>query len=286
MPWGPASPKPCPCLHTEPGTAKTVQEGCPWGPGLPGEAPDLGTPDLTRQHVSDMLGTPVLPEGPREALRQLWGAEPEDTEGSCVHSGLLGRPVWGDQGQDGPPQKGDQDKEHPGGEELDRDRDIDESSPQDSTVSQVSPPSQISPNLQSPPAHDGSPPEPGSRETTGAPTFPAEGAVPLPVDFLSKISTETQLSEPGGLCTGPGAGGQDTAPKFTFHVEIKTNTQKETGASEVDSDGAAPKEEQEPQSPSEGENTSKTNLPEASAKQPAAGLQGKPVSRVPQLKGL
>lgn len=152
------------------------------------------------------------------------------------------------------------------------------------------PPSQVSPGQQSPPTQGGPPPRAVSRETTGIAGLPAQGAIPLPVDFLSKVSTETRVSEPEGPGEGPPAEGHDRPPEFTFHVEIKANAQKEQGRSEVDLEGAAlpgaPGEEQEPRGPSEGEDTKKTELPEPSEKQPAAGLPGKPVSRVPQLKGL
>ncbi|XP_060058482.1 microtubule-associated protein tau isoform X2 [Erinaceus europaeus] len=267
----------------EPGSVKTVQEGCPWGPGLHGgEATDLRTPNLTHQPVSDLPGAPVLPEGPREASHQLWGTEPKDTVGSRLHPEPLVSPPWGDPCPEGPPLQGDQDREKLRGEEVDKDQDLDESSPQDS------PPSQVSPSLQSSPTHGGSPPKPDSRETTGVPTSPPEGAIPLPVDFLTEISMETQILELDSPHMEPGAEGQGTPPKFTFHVEIKAGAHKEPGGSEVDSDGAAcprvPREEQELQSPSERKDTSKTVLPETSTKQPAAGLQGKPASRVPQLK--
>ncbi|XP_019588506.2 microtubule-associated protein tau isoform X6 [Rhinolophus sinicus] len=105
---------------------------------------------------------------------------------------------------------------------------------------------------------------------------------------VTQVSTEPQASEPEGPSAGPTAEEHDGPPEFTFHVEIKANVQKEQGRSEVDLEGAAllgaPGEEQEPRGPSGGEDTKKTDLPEPSEKQPAAGLPGKPVSRVPQLK--
>nr|XP_019588509.1 PREDICTED: microtubule-associated protein tau isoform X5 [Rhinolophus sinicus] len=105
---------------------------------------------------------------------------------------------------------------------------------------------------------------------------------------VTQVSTEPQASEPDGPSAGPTAEEHDGPPEFTFHVEIKANVQKEQGRSEVDLEGAAllgaPGEEQEPRGPSGGEDTKKTDLPEPSEKQPAAGLPGKPVSRVPQLK--
>ncbi|XP_017920775.1 PREDICTED: microtubule-associated protein tau isoform X7 [Capra hircus] len=106
---------------------------------------------------------------------------------------------------------------------------------------------------------------------------------------VTQASAETRVPEPDGPCEGPPGEGRDGSPEFTFHVEITANLQKEQGPpSEVDLEGTAlpgaPEEEQEPRSPSEGEDTKKTDLPETSGKQPAAGLPGKPVSRVPQLK--
>ncbi|XP_069397765.1 microtubule-associated protein tau isoform X8 [Ovis canadensis] len=106
---------------------------------------------------------------------------------------------------------------------------------------------------------------------------------------VTQASAETRVPEPDGPCEGPPGEGRNGSPEFTFHVEITANLQKEQGPpSEVDLEGTAlpgaPGEEQEPRSPSEGEDAKKTDLPEPSGKQPAAGLPGKPVSRVPQLK--
>ncbi|XP_037019509.2 microtubule-associated protein tau isoform X3 [Artibeus jamaicensis] len=105
---------------------------------------------------------------------------------------------------------------------------------------------------------------------------------------VTQVSTAPQVSEPDGPSTGLTEEGHDTPPKFAFHVEIKANVQKEPADSEVDLEGAAlpgtPGEDQEPWSPSEGEDTKKTDLPRPPEKQPVAGLPGKPVSRVPQLK--
>ncbi|KAF6299023.1 microtubule associated protein tau [Rhinolophus ferrumequinum] len=247
-----------------------------------GAATDPRTLGLSRQHMSHMPGAPILPEGSREATRQPSGTEPKDTQGSHLSLGLLEHQLLGDLRLEGPPLKGDQGKERLGGDEVDEDRDIDESSPQDS------PPSQVSLSLHSSPTQDGPSPQTVSREATGTPAFPAEGAIPLPVDFLSKVSTEPQASEPDGPSAGPTAEEHDGPPEFTFHVEIKANVQKEQERSEVDLEGAAllgaPGEEQEPRGPSGGEDTKKTDLAEPSEKQPAAGLPGKPVSRVPQLK--
>ncbi|XP_057572579.1 microtubule-associated protein tau isoform X8 [Hippopotamus amphibius kiboko] len=293
--WGPkrgewaeeglAFPKPTSpgCLQTEPGSVKAVQESFLGEPGRRGgEAMDPETPGLSRQRVSDKPGAPVLPEGPREAAHQPSGTEPEDAEGSRRGSALLESQLLRDLPQEGPPLKGPQGKERRGGQEVDEDRDIDESSLQDS------PPSQRSPALQSPPAQGGPAPLAVSGEAPGIPGYPAEGAIPLPVDFLSKASAETRVSEPDRPGEGAPAEGHDGPPEFMFHVEIKANVQKEQGPSEVDLEGAAlpgaPGEEQEPRGPPEGEDTKKTDLPEPSEKQPAAGLPGKPVSRVPQLK--
>ncbi|KAF6299021.1 microtubule associated protein tau [Rhinolophus ferrumequinum] len=264
----------------EPGSVKESFLGEPGHRG--GAATDPRTLGLSRQHMSHMPGAPILPEGSREATRQPSGTEPKDTQGSHLSLGLLEHQLLGDLRLEGPPLKGDQGKERLGGDEVDEDRDIDESSPQDS------PPSQVSLSLHSSPTQDGPSPQTVSREATGTPAFPAEGAIPLPVDFLSKVSTEPQASEPDGPSAGPTAEEHDGPPEFTFHVEIKANVQKEQERSEVDLEGAAllgaPGEEQEPRGPSGGEDTKKTDLAEPSEKQPAAGLPGKPVSRVPQLK--
>ncbi|XP_037019507.2 microtubule-associated protein tau isoform X2 [Artibeus jamaicensis] len=270
-------------LLTEPGRVALVQESILGEPGRRGdETTDRSTLGLTLRHLSPMPGTPVLPEGPREATYQPLETEPEDAEGSHRSPGLLRHQLLGHLHQERPPLKRDQGKERLGGQEVDEDRDIDESSPQDS------PPSQASPSPQSSPAQGGPLPQAGSGEAAGTPGFPAQGAIPLPVDFLSKVSTAPQVSEPDGPSTGLTEEGHDTPPKFAFHVEIKANVQKEPADSEVDLEGAAlpgtPGEDQEPWSPSEGEDTKKTDLPRPPEKQPVAGLPGKPVSRVPQLK--
>lgn len=269
------------CLQTEPGSVKVVQERFLREPGRGGgEAMDPRTLGLTHQHASDMPGAPILPESPRAATHQALGTEPEDTEGSHHGSELLERQLWGELHQEGPPLKGLQGKERLGHKDVDEDRDIDESLPQESL------PSQVSPSLQSSPTQGRPPPQIVSRAATGTPGFLDEGASPLPVNFLSKVSAETQVSEPDR----PSAGHPHVPPEFVFHVDIKANVQKEQGRSEVDLERTAlpgaPGEEQEPQGPAEGENTKKTDLPEPSGKRPAAGLPGKPVSRVPQLKGL
>ncbi|XP_033074879.1 microtubule-associated protein tau isoform X12 [Trachypithecus francoisi] len=251
----------------EPESGKVVQEVFLGEPGPPG---------LSHQLVSGMPGAPLLPEGPREATRQPSGTGPEDTEGGHHAPELLKHPLLGDPHQEGLPLKGAGSKERLGSkEEVDEDRDVDESSPQDSAPSGVSP------------VQDGRPPQTTAREATSVPGFPAEGAIPLPVDFLSKVSTEIPASEP----EGPGAGraeGQDVPPEFTFHVEITPNVQKEQAHSEEDSGRAAfpgaPGEEPEARGPSLGEDTKEADLAEPSEKQPAAAPRGKPVSRVPQLK--
>ncbi|XP_070416367.1 microtubule-associated protein tau isoform X7 [Equus przewalskii] len=267
------------CLQTEPGSVKVVQERFLREPGRRGgEVMDPRTLGLTHQHASDMPGAPILPESPRAATHQALGTEPEDTEGSHHGSELLERQLWGELHQEGPPLKGLQGKERLGHKDVDEDRDIDESLPQESLLSQVSP------SLQSSPTQGRPPPQIVSRAATGTPGFLDEGASPLPVNFLSKVSAETQVSEPDR----PSAGHPHVPPEFVFHVDIKANVQKEQGRSEVDLERTAlpgaPGEEQEPQGPAEGENTKKTDLPEPSGKRPAAGLPGKPVSRVPQLK--
>ncbi|XP_017404782.1 microtubule-associated protein tau isoform X5 [Cebus imitator] len=266
---GPAFPKPATpaYLHTEPESGKVVQEIFLGEPG---------TLSLSHQLVSGMPGAPFLPENPREATHQPLGTGPEDTKGGHCAPELLKRQLLGDLHPEELPLKGAGSKERPGGEkEVDEDRDIDESSPQDS------PPSQVSP------AQDGPPPQTFTREATGVPGFPAEGAIPHPVDFLSKVSAETPASEPDGPSAGL-AEGQDTPPEFTFHVEITANMQKEQACSEQDSERAtfpgAPGDGAEARGPSLGEDTKEADLPELFKKQPAAAPKGKPISRVPQLK--
>nr|XP_005905406.1 PREDICTED: microtubule-associated protein tau isoform X2 [Bos mutus] len=262
----------------EPGSSKVVQASFLGEPGHHGgEAVEPGNSGLTRQRASDMLGAPTVLAGPREATRQSSGTEPKVAEGGSRGSEPPECQLWGGLPQEGLPLKGAQSKERQGGEEVDEDRDIDESSPQDS------PPSQVSPT------QGGPAPQVVSGEAPGTPGSPAGGAIPLPVDFLSKASADTRVPEPDGPSEGPPGEGRGGSPEFTFHVEITANLQKDQGPpSEVDLEGTAlpgaPGEEQEPRSPSEGEDTKKTDLPEPSGKQPAAGLPGKPISRVPQLK--
>ncbi|XP_011857330.1 PREDICTED: microtubule-associated protein tau isoform X2 [Mandrillus leucophaeus] len=251
----------------EPESGKVVQEVFFGEPGPPG---------LSHQLVSSMPGAPLLPEGPREATRQPSGTGPEDTEGGHHAPELLKHQLLGDLHQEGPPLKGAGGKERLGSkEEVDEDRDVDESSLQDSPASRVSP------------VQDGQPPQTAAREATSVPGFPAEGAIALPVDFLSKVSTEIPASEPEGPSAG-WAEGQDVPPEFTFHVEITPNVQKEQAHPEEDSGRAAfpgaPGEEPEARGPSLGEDTKEADLPEPTEKQPAAAPRGKPVSRVPQLK--
>ncbi|XP_012581633.1 PREDICTED: microtubule-associated protein tau isoform X2 [Condylura cristata] len=239
--------------------SKSVQGTFLQGLGLHGgETVDLRTLGPTHQHASDLPGVPILPEGSREASHRPRGAEPEDAEGSRRSAELPEGQSLRGLHEGGLPLQGDQDKERLGDEEVDQDRDIDESSPQDS------PPSQVSPSLQSSPNQDGMSPQ----------TFPREATlVPEP-------------EEPGA---GPTDEEQEAPPKFKFHVEIKANTQRDLkGHAEVDLEGAAlpggPGEEQEPQGLPVGEDTKKPEFPKSPEKQPAAGLPGKPASRVPQLK--
>ncbi|KAL6037779.1 hypothetical protein STEG23_014663 [Scotinomys teguina] len=223
-----------------------------------GQAPDQGISDWIYQPVPKVSGAPLLPQGLREATCQPSGTRPEDVERSHPASELL---------QQEPPQKEGWDKDRLGSEEeVDEDLDMDESS-------QDSPPSQA------PLAPGRAAPQAVSKETTGD-----EGVIPLPVDFLSKVSTETQASQPDGPGAGPPTEeGPEAAPEFTFHVEIKASMPKEQ-----DLEGAtlvgAPGEEQQAQGPSVGKGTKDTSLLEPSEKQPPAGLPGRPVSRVPQLK--
>nr|XP_012606510.1 microtubule-associated protein tau isoform X6 [Microcebus murinus]XP_020136616.1 microtubule-associated protein tau isoform X7 [Microcebus murinus] len=258
--------------RTEPGSAEVVQESVLREPGR--KTADTGTRGLSHQQVSTMPGAPPLPKGPREATQQPSGTGPEDAEGSRRGSELPKHQLAGDLRQEGRLPKGPGGKERPWGEEEeDEDRDVDESSPQDS------PPSQASPTPAGPPFQT------ASREAVGVPGFPVEGAIPLPADFLSKASADAPATEPGRPGAGPAAEEQDSAPEFTFHVEIKANVPKEQARSERDLERAvSPGEEPEAQDPSAGEDAKEADLPEPSEKRPAAGLRGKPVSRVPQLK--
>ncbi|XP_069338825.1 microtubule-associated protein tau isoform X3 [Eulemur rufifrons] len=252
----------------EPESTEVVQESVLGSPGRRGgETSDRGTPGWSHQPVSVMPGAHALPEGPREATYRPSGTGPEDTEGSRSGSELPKHGLSGGLHREGPLPKGAGGKERLWDEEEeDEDRDVDESSPQAS------------------PTPDGPPFQRVSREAAGVTGFPAEGAIPLPAGFLSKVSAETPASEPDG----PGAEEQDSAPEFMFHVEIKANVQKEQACSEPDLETAAfpgaPGQEPEAQGPSLGEDTKEADLPEPSEKRPAAGLRGKPVSRVPQLK--
>ncbi|XP_075846558.1 microtubule-associated protein tau isoform X13 [Microtus pennsylvanicus] len=247
----------------EPEKVQNFPESLLGEPGRPeGQAPDSGISDWICQPVPSVSGAPLLPQGLREATCQPSGTRPEDVERSHRPSELL---------QQEPPLKEGWGKDRLGSEEeVDEDLDMDESS-------QESPPSQA-------PLDPGrAAPQPVSRETTGMPGFPGEGAVPLPVDFLSKVSTETQALQPEGPGTGPMEEGHEAAPEFTFHVEIKASMPKEQdleGATLVGALG----EEQQAQGPSVGKDTQEASLLEPSEKQPAAGLPGRPVSRVPQLK--
>nr|XP_048301859.1 microtubule-associated protein tau isoform X5 [Myodes glareolus] len=228
-----------------------------------GRAPDSGISDWICQPVPSVSGAPLLPQGLREATCQPSGTRPEDVERSHRPSELL---------QQEPPLKEGWGKDRLGSEEeVDEDLDMDESS-------QESPPSQapLDPGRAAPQAV--------SRETTNCmPGSPGEGAVPFPVDFLSKVSTETQALQPEGPGTGPMEEGHEAAPEFTFHVEIKASMPKEQDL-EGETLVGAPGEEQQAQGPSVGKGTQEASLLEPSEKQPAARLPGRPVSRVPQLK--
>ncbi|XP_063124890.1 microtubule-associated protein tau isoform X12 [Rattus norvegicus] len=234
-----------------------------------GQAPDSGISDWTHQQVPSMSGAPLPPQGLREATHQPLGTRPEDVERSHPASELL----WQES-----PQKEAWGKDRLGSEEeVDEDITMDESS-------QESPPSQASlaPGTATPQARSVSA-SGVSGETTSIPGFPAEGSIPLPADFFSKVSAETQASPPEGPGTGPSEEGHEAAPEFTFHVEIKASAPKEQdleGATVV----GAPAEEQKARGPSVGKGTKEASLLEPTDKQPAAGLPGRPVSRVPQLK--
>ncbi|XP_060242559.1 microtubule-associated protein tau isoform X6 [Meriones unguiculatus] len=248
----------------EPEKVKIFPESLLGEPGRgEGRAPDSGISDWTCQPMPSMSGAPLLPQGLREATRQPSGTRPEDIERRHPASELL---------QQEPPQKEGWGKDGLGGEEgeADEDLDLDESS-------QDSPPSQASLAL------GRAAPQAVSGETTSMPGFPGEGAIPLPPDLLSKVSTETQALQPEGPDTGPTEEGQEAAPEFTFHVEIKAGMPKEQdleGATVV----GAPGEEQEAQGTSVGKVPKEASPLEPRAKQPAAGPPGRPVSRVPQLK--
>ncbi|XP_012510700.1 PREDICTED: microtubule-associated protein tau isoform X2 [Propithecus coquereli] len=251
----------------EPESTDVVRESVLWEPERRGGY----------QQVSAVPRAPPLPQGPREATHWPSGTGPEDTEGSLRGSELPKHQLEGDLHQKGPLPQVAGGKERPWGEEEeDEDRDVDESSPQDSSPSQAFP------------TPAGPPFQTVSRGAAAVSGFPAEGAMPLPADLLAKVSAEAPASEPGRPGAGPTAEEQDSAPEFTFHVEIKANVQKEQVRSELDLERAAfpgaPGEELEAQGPPSGDDTKEADLPEPSEKRPAAGLRGKPVSRVPQLK--
>lgn len=252
-------------LYTEPEKAEIYPERVLDERGHhEGQVPDLGISDWTHQPVPAMPGASFLSQGPREATCQPLGTRPEDVERSHPASELL---------QQEPPQKEDWGKDRLGSEEeVDEDLDMDESS-------QDSPPSQASmvPGRAAPQAV--------SWEPTSMPGFPGEGAIPLPVDFLSKVSTETQASQPEGPGMGSMEEGQEAAPEFTFHVEIKAGMPKEQDLKGVTVVGTLG-EEQQAQDPSVGKGSKEASLLEPPDKQSAAGRPGRPVSRVPQLKGL
>lgn len=256
-------------LHTEPEKVKIFSQSLLVEPGhREGQAPDSGISDWTHQQVPSMSGAPLLPQGLREATCQPSGTRPEDAERSHPASELQ---------QQGLPQKEGWGQDRLGSEEdVDEDTTMDESS-QDSPPSQAS----LTPGRAAPQASSVS----VSQETTSTSGFPAEGSIPLPADFFSKVSAETQALQPEGPGMGPKEEGHEAAPEFTFHVEIKASMPKEQdleGATVV----GTPGEEQKAQGPSVGKGTKEASLLEAPDKQPAAGLPGRPVSRVPQLKGL
>ncbi|XP_049636672.1 microtubule-associated protein tau-like [Suncus etruscus] len=220
----------------------------------------LGVPELHGGEDAD-LATPgviphllfILPEGTGVAAPLSLGTQPEEPAGSCPHPQLLNHLLWGDSN-----------KERLAGEDEDgdRDRDIDESSPQDST------PSQDSPNLPSFPH-----PEMAPSVDPGSPNTPDEGGT-----FLPHVPAETQAL--GSQV--PSTGGQDTPSQFTAHVDSQASGQ-ESGCAEVDSEGVAiyggpPGNGQKPEGHAVGEDTKDTAPPEPPGKQPP--------SRVPQLKGV
>lgn len=258
-------------LHTEPEKVEIFSQSLLVEPGRrEGQAPDSGISDWTGQQVPSISGAPLLPQGLREATCQPSGTRPADVERSHLASELL---------QQGPPQKEGWGQNRLGSEEeeeVDEDVTVDESS-QDSPPSQAS----LAPGSAAPKAGSVS----VSGETASMPGFPAEGSIPLPADFFSKVSTETQASQPEGPSTGPVEEGHEAAPEFTFHVEIKASTPKEQDLERATVVGA-PGEEQTAQGPSVGMGTKEASHQEPPDKQPAAGLPGRPVSRVPQLKGL
>ncbi|XP_069883769.1 microtubule-associated protein tau isoform X2 [Dipodomys merriami] len=264
----PSSPE---YLHIEPERVGMVQENLLREPEChEGQLSDPEVPGLSFQRILDLPGTHFLPQGFRKATYPPSRMGLEDTERSYPSSELL-------EHQEGLALKGVWGKERQGGqEELDEDRDVDESSPHNSISSQTSPaPARPSPAVV-------------SSEATGILSWPAQGAIPLPVDFLSKVSTETPALQPDGPCTGPTSEGPEAVPKFTFHVEIKANVQKEQAQAHPDLEGAAllgaPGQEQEARSLSMEEAPKEAGLLEPSKKQPTASLPGRPVSRVPQLK--
>lgn len=193
----------------------------------------------------------ILPEGTGVAAPLSLGTQPEEPAGSCPHPQLLDHRLWGDPN-----------KERLAGEDSDKDRDIDESSPQDST------PSQDSPNLQSFPH-----PEMAPSVDPGSPNTPDERGT-----FLPHVPADTQALE----SQVPRTGGQDTPSQFTAHVDSQASGQEPVCA-EVDTEGVAlyrgaPRDGQEPEGHAVGEDTKDTAPPEPPGKQPP--------SRVPQLKGV
>ncbi|XP_043858508.1 microtubule-associated protein tau isoform X11 [Dromiciops gliroides] len=164
--------------------------------------------------------------------------------------------------------------------EDDEDRDVDESLPQDSPL-----PPQLSPIPVSLQPQEVALPSVTSRETVAIPHLPVEHhiRIPLPDDFLSKISPEMPVIERDlpavGQVATEGSDGLSSLElsEGVFHVDIKPNIPKEQEFSEL---GPEDSLSGEPGSPSASvEVDAKT--PE---KQPVRSPSGKPVSRVPQLK--
>nr|XP_058140434.1 microtubule-associated protein tau isoform X10 [Dasypus novemcinctus] len=258
-------------IQMEPGSVIAAQESLLSGLGSPGGE----ATGLTGWQEWDKPGASILPEGPTGASHQPSGTEPEDAEGSHRRTELLRSQPWEHLHQEGMPLKGDQGKERQGGRsQVDEDRDIDESSPQGSPHSQIH-------------TRGGPAPQTASGEAAGVRGLPAEGATPLPVDFLSQVPTEPGASEPDAPSAGPAAEGPAALPEFTFQVEIRAGAHQGQGRPEPDAatPAGAPGEEPQAQSPAGGEDTGEAGPREPWGAQPAAGLPGKrPVSRVPQLK--
>ncbi|XP_051850872.1 microtubule-associated protein tau isoform X1 [Antechinus flavipes] len=171
-------------------------------------------------------------------------------------------------------------KERASVREDDEDRDIDESLPQDSPL-----PSQLSPRPESFQPQEAFVPSEAAKETVAVPHLPREHhiKIPLPDDFLSKISPEMPVIERDLPAVGQVAteGSDDLSSlessESVVQVDIKANVPKEQELSELGSEDTLSGELGSPgASVQEG-----TKTPE---KQPVRSPSGKPVSRVPQLK--